>query len=420
MAGGIVDRWTRPDPATGERVRTERWGKGRRWRLEWVDDGGKRRSRSYVSKDAAKDDQAAIRADLLRGRYLDPNNGNITFREFAKVWMSMQSQSMLTAEGTGYRLERYVYPVFGDLPLRSITSSMVTTWLRGLERDGLAVSTRHLILGHVKAILGAAVNDDLVAKSAARRGAIPALPARSPAVTSVWPLQWVHAMRAELPERFQLAVLIAAGAGLRASEVFGLAAEDVNLFTRTIHVRRQVLRRKDGAALWSLPKFDKTREVPIPDSLCAAIRAHMAKFPPIVVELPYVAKDDPRPVGSVVERRSLLLYSREKGPINKNYWSRHIWGPARGRADIPAARANGMHALRHFYASTLLEGGESIVTVAARLGHADPGFTLRVYTHPIDDGGKGTRSVMDAVLTAPTPAQPANVYSLADRRRQAR
>lgn len=37
-----------------------------------------------------------------------------------------------------------------------------------------------------------------------------------------------------------------------------------------------------------------------------------------------------------------------------------------------------MHALRHFYASVLLDGGESIKAVSEYLGHADPAMTLRV------------------------------------------
>jgi integrase len=40
-----------------------------------------------------------------------------------------------------------------------------------------------------------------------------------------------------------------------------------------------------------------------------------------------------------------------------------------------------MHALRHFYASVLIDAGESVKAVAEYLGHADPGFTLRVYAH---------------------------------------
>jgi integrase len=40
-----------------------------------------------------------------------------------------------------------------------------------------------------------------------------------------------------------------------------------------------------------------------------------------------------------------------------------------------------MHALRRFYASVLIDAGESVKAVAEYLGHADPGFTLRVYAH---------------------------------------
>ncbi len=40
-----------------------------------------------------------------------------------------------------------------------------------------------------------------------------------------------------------------------------------------------------------------------------------------------------------------------------------------------------MHALRHLFASVLLNAGESIKAVAEYLGHTDPAFTLKTYTH---------------------------------------
>jgi site-specific recombinase XerC len=42
------------------------------------------------------------------------------------------------------------------------------------------------------------------------------------------------------------------------------------------------------------------------------------------------------------------------------------------------AWVNGMHALRHFYASALLDAGESIKAVSEWLGHENVAFTLRV------------------------------------------
>ena len=45
---------------------------------------------------------------------------------------------------------------------------------------------------------------------------------------------------------------------------------------------------------------------------------------------------------------------------------------------LPSAR---LHDLRHLHATTLLLAGVPVHVVAARLGHADPAVTLRVYSH---------------------------------------
>ncbi|WP_039932612.1 tyrosine-type recombinase/integrase [Streptomyces viridochromogenes] len=62
-----------------------------------------------------------------------------------------------------------------------------------------------------------------------------------------------------------------------------------------------------------------------------------------------------------------------------------------------AAREHGMHALRHFYASVLLDGGESIKALSLYLGHSDPGFTLRVYTHLMPSSETRTRKAISAM-----------------------
>jgi integrase len=54
-------------------------------------------------------------------------------------------------------------------------------------------------------------------------------------------------------------------------------------------------------------------------------------------------------------------------------------GP-RPEDQLPHAR---LHDLRHIHATTLLLSGVPVHVVAARLGHADPAITLRVYAHVI-------------------------------------
>jgi len=49
---------------------------------------------------------------------------------------------------------------------------------------------------------------------------------------------------------------------------------------------------------------------------------------------------------------------------------------------LPHAR---LHDLRHVHATTLLLAGVPVHVVAARLGHANPSITLRLYAHVISD-----------------------------------
>jgi integrase len=65
-----------------------------------------------------------------------------------------------------------------------------------------------------------------------------------------------------------------------------------------------------------------------------------------------------------------------------------------------------MHALRHWYASIQLDAGTSIKALAEYLGHADPGFTLRVYTHLMPAGEDRARRAIDAVFGADGSVDP--------------
>jgi hypothetical protein len=53
---------------------------------------------------------------------------------------------------------------------------------------------------------------------------------------------------------------------------------------------------------------------------------------------------------------TLMATTRERHSINRSYFNPAIWKVALRKAKVPATRANGTHALRHFYASALLDG----------------------------------------------------------------
>ena len=69
---------------------------------------------------------------------------------------------------------------------------------------------------------------------------------------------------------------------------------------------------------------------------------------------------------------------------------RHNGSVAPPARPLPQAR---LHDLRHLHATTLLLAGVPVHVVAARLGHADPAVTLRVYSHVLREHPAGVSDI---------------------------
>ena len=142
-------------------------------------------------------------------------------------------------------------------------------------------------------------------------------------------------------DRRDLAVLeLLYAAGLRVAELCGLDRTDIDLRGRTVTV---------------LGKGNKQRRVPIHDAAVAALRAWF---------------DDGRdamegpPEAAFVNRRGARLGPRDVRRI----------------LDRRSASPTHPHALRHTYATHLLDGGADLRVVQELLGHASLA-TTQVYTH---------------------------------------
>ena len=277
----------------------------------------------------------------------------------------------------------------------TIPPSTIQTWLRGLSE--LAPTYRKVLYANVSTVFTAAVDDNLIQKNPCKAPSV-RRPKTEPRKMTPWPAERVAAVKDALPGQYALVARLGAGLGLRQGEIFGLSPEDVDLENGEVHVVRQVKVRGGNKLLFGLPKGRKTRTVPLPDTVLDAINAHMTRYPPREVSLPWDRLDGAR------RTFSLLLTTRERGALNRNYFNNKVWRPALIAAEVEVKRENGCHALRHFYASTLLDAGESIKALSEHLGHSDPGFTLRTYTHLMPTSNERTRKAIDALFGG-EPAQ---------------
>jgi integrase len=393
--GHVEDRWYRTvkhKDGAREKVKTARYGKGLRYRVRYIAPDGRERSESFPDR-AKREAEAflvSVESDKLRASYVDPAAGRITFREYAESWLRTRGFDESTRESTEFRVRKHLYPFFGGRQLAAIKPGHIREWDSGLVGK-LAPATRSVVFAHLRTILGAAVDDERVAKNpcSARSVSQPRSPERR---VVPWPLEIVTAIRAGLADRYRAMVDLGAGCGLRQGEIFGLADEDLDLDGGWVHVARQV-KLVRSRLVFGLPKNDRDRRIPLPGSVADVLRAHMKEYSPVSVTLPW---EYPASEERVTAR--LLFTTTRKGALNRGWFDPKMWRPAVKAVGLVPSRVTGMHALRHFYASALLDAGESIKALAAYLGHTDPGFTLRVYTHLMPASEERTRRAIDRLF----------------------
>ena len=146
--------------------------------------------------------------------------------------------------------------------------------------------------------------------------------------------------------------------GLRLSELVGLGLEDINLSSRLVRV---------------LGKGGKERIVPFNRSTASALRAYLADRPALV-RLPAGATSPARPGRAAADA---LFVNYKGGRLSARSVDRLV---RRYVAATSARYGISPHALRHSFATHLLERGADLRAIQELLGHARVSTTQR-YTH---------------------------------------
>ncbi|WP_433191450.1 site-specific integrase [Actinoallomurus sp. CA-150999] len=190
---------------------------------------------------------------------------------------------------------------------------------------------------------------------------------------------------------------VAAYAGARRGELLNLRWSDVDFDGKQITITGSA-GVVDGERLEGTTKSGRTRVVSIDDETAAVLREH--RRAQAADKLP--AGDGWRGekdchvfttgFGEPIYPDTVTALPRKL--INAYNHPKEGKPPAE---PLPYAR---LHDLRHIHATTLLLAGVPVHVVAARLGHADPAITLRVYAHVVRSAETAAADVFAKAIKA--------------------
>jgi integrase len=141
----------------------------------------------------------------------------------------------------------------------------------------LAPSTTRRIYNRASLIFAAAVRDRVMATSPCVDINLPRT--RPTAIDEVLTTAQVLKLAEAVPERYRGLIITGAGTGLRPAELFGMVIDRVELLRRALKVDRQLTRVGGrGVELSSLKTRSSDRTLPLPDTVCSELAAHMARY----------------------------------------------------------------------------------------------------------------------------------------------
>lgn len=395
----VDDLWylTRRGP-NGERIKSQRYGRGRRWRVRYTDpDTGLPKTELFDTKPEAELHDVNTRADISRGLYVDPKAGKQLVAEYLLKWRREQLFSPRTLERVTGDQDRHVVPILGSLKMGQVRDSHIKAWVKDRAQVLSPSSLGMIYTTCVAAPFAHAASPArrIIPISPCYEISLPELEQRDLVLPTT---QQVYDLCEALPARYRMIPLHAAGTGWRGGEIFGseLSAEpernSLDLLRKFGHVRQQIVKVAGEKPYLGKPKTAKSaRTNQLPDLLVTELAAHLEKFP--AREVTISDRTNPR---KVKPRTAALVYTTFYGtPVYGATWS-GIWPDAVKRVGLP--KGFGLHGLRHFFATRLIFGGANVKEVQLALGHSTPVMTLNAYVGYWPEAPDTVRAILNGAL----------------------
>ncbi|MET9241369.1 site-specific integrase [Nonomuraea sp. NPDC003709] len=334
----------------------------------------------FATEDDAKTARDEARVNARRGEYVDRNE--ITVADYLDMWIEDHAMEIKPGTLEDYRIgiRLYVKPYIGKMRLQAVRPSTITKLYRDLlitdRKNGkpLKVST----VTHTHAILRRAFRDavlvhEYISSSPVEKAKRPRAGIDAPG--TIWtPAQLRIFLGLARSHRLYAFFHLATYTGARRGELLNLRWRDIDLEGKRITIKGSV-GVVEGQRVEGTTKSGRTRVMSIDATTATVLREHQK-----------AQEAEKARVGNSWKGTDDTVFTTAWGgsiyPTTVTGLPRKLI-EAHNKSTTDPLPMIRLHDLRHVDATLLLLAGVPVHVVAARLGHADPAITLRVYAHVI-------------------------------------
>ena len=298
----------------------------------------------------AKVEAGAIDPQELVARSADRRLG-----EYANEWVATRQLRPRTRELYRLQLRLHILPVLGEARIVELHPSHIRRWHADLVNGHLGEVSVAKVYRLLRSILNTAVDDGYLTRNPCQLRRAGIEPHKERPIPTVEQAQQISNA---LPPDLAAVPLVAALAGLRKGEIFGLARRHIDLDRATIRVERALQEITGEGAVFVQPKTTTSiRTVSIPTRLVDALVHHLDE---------HVGPEDD----------ALLFTNRYGRPVRATVW-RTAWARATAQAGCKQIR---LHDLRHLAGTLTAQAGATLKETMDRLGHSSTDAAMR-YQH---------------------------------------
>jgi integrase len=278
------------------------------------------------------------------------HEADVPFGEYAQAWLSFQRPHVKprTMNIYGGELRNHVLPHLGKLRLIDVTPQHIRVMQYSVVESAGPVAARHA-RGRARTILQQAFEDGLIPRNPASSvKPVKAPPRKYDVWTEVEVDTFLQVSKGSV---FYPMFYLGLTTGLRPGELLALEWPDIG--ESSVRVRQTVTQPEGGLAIGPPKSPAAVRSVPMPG--------------------------DARELITSVCKMSRYVFPSTTGTLMspRNMWER-CWLPLLALGDMRYVRP---YVLRHTYATMMIAAGIDAATLARYMGHTDPGFTLKTYSH---------------------------------------